>query len=247
MGNEGTDRRRAMDFVDPGGQERLGDAQPPDAGAWIHSPLIRKRSGQVVGTAAVVGNRGPLGLEELQSNASRHCVPMVDFESVCAKKGTTAWQLEDAAPLAQPISYRHPFGAVIWVNLDPDVVRAVQEQSGSSFTHSPVAGEPPQRPGKPVDESAHPPAQVVAIPAMEATRPSTAALVPVAKDGSWFGPHVGRGGVFQIGEKGAEIRVTGYEAALVQLRTMSPPRWRRPNGKGNWGIVSGVDWIVRPA
>ena len=48
-------------------------------------------------------------------------------------------------------------------------------------------------------------------------------------------------------EKGAEIRVTGYEAALVQLRTMSPPRWRRPNGKGNWGIVSGVDWIVRPA
>ncbi len=69
-------------------------------------------------------------------------------------------------------------------------------------------------------------------------------LVPVAKDGSWFGPHVGRGGVFQIGEKGAEIRVTGYEAALAQLRTMSPPRWRRPNRKGNWGIVSGVDWIV---
>ena len=62
------------------------------------------------------------------------------------------------------------------------------------------------------------------------TRTTVGKLVPVAKDGSWFGPHVGRGGVFQIGEKGAEIRVTGYEAALTQLRTMSPPRWRGPNG-----------------
>lgn len=36
--------------------------------------LIRKGTGQVVGTANITGNHGPLGLDELRSNASRHCV-----------------------------------------------------------------------------------------------------------------------------------------------------------------------------
>lgn len=213
--------------------------------------LIRKGSGQVVGTATVIGNHGPLGLEELRSNASRHCVPMVEFESGRATKWTTAWQLGHAAPLAVPVSYEHPFGAVIWVNLDPEVAVAIQEQRASSSTYSEAAVE--HRPSlqartdNHTAESAHIPAKAMANHDVEAARTTVGKLVPVAKDGSWFGPHVGRGGVFQIGEKGAEIRVTGYEAALAQLRTMSPPRWRRPNGKGNWGIVSGIDWIVRPA
>lgn len=37
-------------------------------------------------------------------------------------------QLEDAASLAEPVSYRHPFGAVTWVNLEPDVAAAIQAQ-----------------------------------------------------------------------------------------------------------------------
>ena len=213
--------------------------------------LIRKGSGQVVGTANVTGNHGPLGLEELLSNASRHCVPMVEFESGRAMKWTTAWQLELATPLAVPVSYKHPSGAVIWVNLDPDVAVAIQAQRASGSTYSEVAGEPRVSPRARADEhtakSANTAAKAMANRDVEAARTTVGKLVPVAKDGSWFGPHVGRGGVFQIGEKGAEFRVSGYEAALAQLRTMSPPRWRRPNEKGNWGIVSGVDWMVPPA
>lgn len=212
--------------------------------------LIRKGTGQVVGTANITGNHGPLGLDELRSNASRHCVPMVEFESGRATKWTTAWQLEHAAPLSVPVSYKHPSGAVIWVNLDPAVAAAIEEQRGSNSMYAEVYAEARPLPRAHADEyiaeSVHAPVKAMASSGVE-TRTTVGQSVPVAKDGSWFGPHVGRGGVFQIGEKGAEIRVTGYETALAQLRTMSPPRWRRPNEKGNWGIVSGVDWIIRPA
>jgi hypothetical protein len=67
-------------------------------------------------------------------------------------------------------------------------------------------------------------------------------LLPVAKDGTWFGPHLMRAGQFTIGEKGDEQRVDSFEEALAGLRSMPVPRWRRPNPLGNWGIVSGVRW-----
>jgi hypothetical protein len=38
--------------------------------------LIRKGTGTVVGTARVVGSRGPLGLAQLRENAAKHRVPM---------------------------------------------------------------------------------------------------------------------------------------------------------------------------
>jgi hypothetical protein len=34
-------------------------------------------------------------------------------------KHTTAWVLERARPLQQPVPFRFPAGAVIWVNFDP--------------------------------------------------------------------------------------------------------------------------------
>ena len=187
----------------------------------VRGPIatIRKGSGQIVGTANVIGNHGPLELEERRSNASRHCVPMVEFESGRATKWTTAWQLEHAAPLAVPVSYEHPFGAVIWVNLDPEVAAAIQEQTASSSTHSEVAVEPrPSLQARTVESTAKStrwPARAMATGDAETKSATVGELVPVAKDGSWFGPHVGRGGVFQIGETGAEIRVTGYEAAIL--------------------------------
>src|SRR5690606_3433750 len=67
-------------------------------------------------------------------------------------------------------------------------------------------------------------------------------LVPVARDGSWFSPDLERSSGYTIGAKGDECVVIGYEQALAQLRLMAVPRWRRPNGKGNWGIVAGVEW-----
>jgi hypothetical protein len=37
-----------------------------------------------------------------------------------------AWVLENARPLSAPIAYRHPPGAVTWVNLSAEVVNALE-------------------------------------------------------------------------------------------------------------------------
>lgn len=212
--------------------------------------LIRKGSGQVIGTADVTGTLGPLGVEELRENASRHCVPMIDFESGRAIKWTTAWLLEDASPLAEPVPYRHPFGAVTWVNLEPEVSAAIRAQMSDHPERS-------RAPGRNQDSTANHAEAHAKQPLADGRSPSPqesahlagasiSELVPIAKDGSWFGPHVARGGVFQIGEKGDEVRISGYQTALAELRAMDVPRWRRPNAKGNWGIVAGVRWDAPP-
>jgi hypothetical protein len=36
--------------------------------------------------------------------------------------------LEHARPLRDPVPYRHPLGAVIWVNLSPEVTTVVEQQ-----------------------------------------------------------------------------------------------------------------------
>lgn len=69
-----------------------------------------------------------------------------------------------------------------------------------------------------------------------------AIFVPVARDGSIFNPGLIRGGAYQIGAKGEEQHFTSFNDALAALNTMPVPRWRRPNEKGHWGIVSGVAW-----
>ena len=66
--------------------------------------------------------------------------------------------------------------------------------------------------------------------------------VPVAADGSTFGPDLVRKGHYTVGAKGAEKKYDHFEAALDALTKMDQPRWRRPNSAGNWGIVSGSAW-----
>jgi hypothetical protein len=67
-------------------------------------------------------------------------------------------------------------------------------------------------------------------------------FVPVARDGSIFNPDLVRSGVFQVGAKGEEQNFNTFSEALLALNTRPVPRWRRPNDKGHWGIVSGVSW-----
>jgi hypothetical protein len=66
--------------------------------------------------------------------------------------------------------------------------------------------------------------------------------IPVSADGSKFTPDVASPSGFRIGPKGSELLVKDYFEALSQLRGMSPPRWRRPNMSGNFGLVTGVRW-----
>lgn len=75
-----------------------------------------------------------------------------------------------------------------------------------------------------------------------APAPGRMLFVPVARDGSIFSPDLLRNGSYRIGAKGEEEDITAFEAALERLNAMPVPRWRRPNEKGLWGIVSGVAW-----
>lgn len=67
-------------------------------------------------------------------------------------------------------------------------------------------------------------------------------FVPVARDGSMFTPDLQRNGAYRIGAKGNEEDIPDFASALERLNAMPVPRWRRPNEKGLWGIVSGVSW-----
>lgn len=42
---------------------------------------------------------------------------------------------------------------------------------------------------------------------------------------------------YRIGPKGGETTVADYWNALARLAAMQPPRFRRPNADGNFGIV----------
>jgi hypothetical protein len=68
--------------------------------------------------------------------------------------------------------------------------------------------------------------------------------VPQASDGTVFHPGLRRRSGYMIGEKGSELTMENYDAALLTLVEMSEPRWRRPNTQGNWGIVKGVTWVL---
>lgn len=72
--------------------------------------------------------------------------------------------------------------------------------------------------------------------------PDRMIFVPVARDGSIFNHGLVRSGAFQVGAKGEEQNFNSFSEALSALNAMPVPRWRRPNDKGHWGIVSGVAW-----
>jgi len=199
--------------------------------------LIRKGSGEVVGSAELVDSIGPLDAIACGAHRDKHCIPSAEDDALL--RWNHAWVLKDAKPLVQPVAYEHPNGAVIWVNLADAVAQQMMTDHGTSS----LAGLP--RPVRslrfaPAGEAAQAriPAHVVSNASMSAG-PS---LVPVAKCGSWFGPHLSRAGRFTIGAKGEEQPYAVYDEALAALRAMTVPRWRRPNSKGNWGIVAGVRW-----
>lgn len=63
--------------------------------------------------------------------------------------------------------------------------------------------------------------------------------VPLAADGTWFGPHLERAGKFRVGDKGSERSFDSFERALAFLSTQPTARWRRPNSNGTvrWARV----------
>ena len=88
--------------------------------------LIRKGSKTVIGLADLIDTLPKLPRSELRASFAKHRVPESkideDFE------WSTAWVLQRPRSLQEPIPYRHPAGAVIWVNLDPKVAAVIEQQ-----------------------------------------------------------------------------------------------------------------------
>jgi len=77
--------------------------------------LIESGSGNIVGECKLVDCIGPLSDSEIEQNRSKHQIAD-DFD--ISYKNVFAWVLNDARRYANPVSYEHPQGAVIWVKLD---------------------------------------------------------------------------------------------------------------------------------
>ncbi|WP_144259502.1 ASCH domain-containing protein [Methylocystis sp. ATCC 49242] len=89
--------------------------------------LIRKGSGQVVGTAEVIDTLPPLDTPEAYAAAEdRHRIPPHRQATAFADGWRHPWVLRNARPLATPVPYEHPQGAVIWVTLAPAVSAKVE-------------------------------------------------------------------------------------------------------------------------
>lgn len=83
--------------------------------------LIRKGSGTVVGTAEIVDCVGPLTADQMLQNHERHRIDAARIRSGEVAKWKYAWVLANVRRLPESVPYVHPSGAVIWVNLEPDV------------------------------------------------------------------------------------------------------------------------------
>ena len=79
--------------------------------------LIKSGSGQIWGQARLVDCIGPLTLDQKRKSQHLHLITPERLDLPEVAKYNYAWVLEDVEQFATPKSYRHPSGAVIWVNL----------------------------------------------------------------------------------------------------------------------------------
>ena len=84
--------------------------------------LIKSQTGHIFGTCRIVDCIGPLSLTQMLANGEKHRVSETMLSTYYRPGKTFAWVLADPQQLPQPIHYRHPAGAVIWVKLTEDIV-----------------------------------------------------------------------------------------------------------------------------
>ncbi|WP_017154560.1 ASCH domain-containing protein [Bacillus bingmayongensis] len=77
--------------------------------------LIKSGSGTVLGTVELVASR-KLTLHEYQTSEEFHCISREDCFNP-RYKNIYAWVLRNPVTFSAPRPYKHPQGAVIWVNL----------------------------------------------------------------------------------------------------------------------------------
>lgn len=129
--------------------------------------LIKSRSGRVWGTCTLADCVGPLTLDDLRANADKHQIPLENLNELPYAR-TYAWVLKDVQALAEPIPYKHPTGAVVWVKLTAD------NMHGRYAEIDPAAAEPQ------VEPQVQDQPQVEEQPKIEVTVYTQPAAAPVA-------------------------------------------------------------------
>jgi hypothetical protein len=80
--------------------------------------IIPSGSGRVAGYCEIVDCIGPLTIEQLIENSSAHLTPPDELRLLgLPYKKTFAWVLANPNRFEGPIPYRHPSGAITWVDL----------------------------------------------------------------------------------------------------------------------------------
>jgi hypothetical protein len=92
--------------------------------------LIRSGSGTIVGTAELIDVIGPLSRNKLKRSESFHAIPPSHFKSGLPYPKTFAWSLANIRKFKSPIPYKHPKGAVIWINLPSDSIQRIRRMDG---------------------------------------------------------------------------------------------------------------------
>lgn len=82
--------------------------------------LIRSGTGKIYGVCELVDVVGPLTLSEMYESATKHCGLVDEMNEGLPYPKTYAWVLNNVRALAEPLPYKHPPGAIIWVKL-PDL------------------------------------------------------------------------------------------------------------------------------
>lgn len=90
--------------------------------------LIESGSGLIRGTCQLTGtfplfsNNYEASKNIWNQTRNRHCVP-ISYEKLLTRyKKPYAWHFMDVQAYDEPVPYKHPQGAVIWVNLDKEGV-----------------------------------------------------------------------------------------------------------------------------
>lgn len=90
--------------------------------------LIAGGSGTVVGVCELINCLGPLTAQQFKENARK-----AGMRPEEAKLGyyanTYAWVVKNPRRFKNPLPYKHPSGAIIWVTLDEAVEKSVRRSS----------------------------------------------------------------------------------------------------------------------
>jgi ASCH domain len=81
--------------------------------------IIRSGTGRVVGSCRIIDVLGPLTMEDMRLNVETHLTP--ESELILGGlpyRSTYAWVLAEPRTFEEPIPYKHPSGAITWVDLN---------------------------------------------------------------------------------------------------------------------------------